>query len=74
MSPNYDTNTATKAKAHQLSCATSSIGFIVCLKIIVKYSIILEPIVNKLQAVNTNLHTVHHHIHSNLLEIPIEET
>lgn len=39
------------------------------LKIITKYSKILEPIVNKLQVVNTNLHTVHQHIHSNLLEI-----
>lgn len=69
LATNYDTNSATRTKAYQLSCATSTIGFIVCLKIITKYSKILEPIVNKLQAVNTNLHTVHQHIHSNLLEI-----
>ncbi|XP_029348140.1 52 kDa repressor of the inhibitor of the protein kinase-like [Acyrthosiphon pisum] len=66
---NYDTNSATRTKAYQLSCATSTIGFIVCLKIIAKYSKILELIVNKLQAVDSNLHTVHQHIHSNLLEI-----
>ncbi|XP_022183170.1 uncharacterized protein LOC111042781 [Myzus persicae] len=69
LATNYDTNSATRTKAYQLSCATSTIGFIVCLKIIAKYSKILEPIVNKLQAVDTNLHTVHQHIHLNLLEI-----
>lgn len=40
-----------------------------CLKIIAKYSNILKPIVNKLQAVNTSLHTVHQHIHLYVLEI-----
>lgn len=70
LATNYDTNSATRTKSYQLSCATSTIGFIVCLKIIAKYSKILEPIVNKLQAVDTNLHTVHQHIiHSNLLGI-----
>ncbi|KAL4104101.1 hypothetical protein QTP88_019414 [Uroleucon formosanum] len=69
LATDYDTNSATRTKAYQLSRATSTIGFIVCLKIIAKYSKLFEPIVNKLQAVNTNLHTVYQHIHSNLLKI-----
>lgn len=66
---NQDVNSTTRSRAFQLSCTTSKDSFIVCLIIMAKYSSILEPIVNKLQGVNTNLCTVHQYIKNNLLPI-----
>lgn len=46
---NFKVNTATRTKAHQLSCVTSTSQFIISLNIISKYSAQLEPVTNKLQ-------------------------
>lgn len=64
---NKDTILATRSRAFQLLCATSKDICIVCLIIISTYSSILEPVVNKLQSVTTNLYIVHQHIKTNLL-------
>lgn len=60
-------NQDTKRRAYQLDCATSSTSFIVCLHIISRYSSYLEPIVNKLQYVNMDLHSVYKYINCDLL-------
>lgn len=62
-------NPETRSQAFQLDAATSSVVFIVCLKIISRYSSYMEPVVNKLQSVNSDLHSVHQHIKNDLLEI-----
>jgi len=54
-----DVNSSTRSRAFQLSCATPKDIFVVCLIIILTYSSVLEPVVNKLQSVKTNLYTVH---------------
>lgn len=69
LSTDDETNPETRAQAFMLDSATSSVVFIACLKIISRYSSYLEPVVNKLQSVDFDLHSVHRHINKELLEI-----
>ena len=53
----------TRQTAHQLKCAASSSSFLVCLKIIAKYSAMLEPVTQQMQAVDNDLLKVKDYIH-----------
>lgn len=63
-----DVNQDTRSLSSQLDSATSSITFIICLHIISRYSSYLEPIVNKLQYIDMDLHTVYRYINTDLLD------
>lgn len=52
----------TRQLAHQLRCAAGSTVFLICLKIIAKYSSMLEPVTQQLQAVNMDMMRVRDHI------------
>lgn len=64
-----DVNQVTRSHASQLDSATSSVMFIVCLKIVSSYSSYLEPVANKLQAVGNDLHSVHKYLRNDLLGV-----
>lgn len=55
-------NSQTRQKANQLFNSTSEPVFLVCLRIISKYSSQLEPVTNALQGVSTNLLSVKKHV------------
>lgn len=57
-------NSATKSNAFQLHCATTKPIFIICLSIISKYSTMLEPVVNALQAKSLDLFSCKSHINT----------
>ncbi|KAJ8958998.1 hypothetical protein NQ314_006316 [Rhamnusium bicolor] len=65
---NRDFRQATRTKAEQLSCWSSTPKFIMCPNIITKYSTQLEPVTNSLQGKSVNLLDVQKHI-ENLLQI-----
>lgn len=67
LSTDNEANQETRSQAFQLDIATSSVVFIVCLKIISRYSSYLEPVVNKMQSVDFDLHAVHMHVKEKLL-------
>ena len=52
----------TRQAAHQLICASGSASFLTCLKIIEKYSAILEPVTQQLQGVEMDVLQVREHI------------
>lgn len=62
LSTGNNTNSATKSRSYQLLAAVSSERFIVCLKIISKYSFLLEPTVNIIQGISVNIFDVRKHI------------
>ncbi|KAJ8961600.1 hypothetical protein NQ314_005917, partial [Rhamnusium bicolor] len=64
----YPLDQATRTKAEQLSCSSSTPKFIICLNIIAKCSAQLEPVTNSLQGKSVNLLDVQKHI-ENLLQI-----
>lgn len=64
---NSEYNQDTRSRASQLDCATSSTTFIVCLHIISRYSSYLEPIVNKLQSTDMDLHSVYRYVNTDLI-------
>lgn len=57
-----DGNRETRTKAFQLHCAATKTSFIICKFLIAKYSTILEPIVNALQAKSVDLFSCSAHI------------
>ncbi|CAG2057965.1 unnamed protein product [Timema podura] len=71
--PKAEANPETCSQAFLLDSATSSVVFILCLKIISRYSSYLEPVVNKLQSVDFDLHSVHRHIKKELMEVFLME-
>ncbi|XP_038062983.1 zinc finger MYM-type protein 1-like [Patiria miniata] len=52
----------TRQTAHQLFCASTTANFLVTLRIIARYSALLEPITQSLKAVNLDLLGVQEHI------------
>jgi len=69
LSISSEANTVTRNRAFQLSSATSNCTFLICLKVIVYYSSVLEPVVTKLQGTSVNLHSVHTFVKTELLGI-----
>lgn len=61
-STNAEVNRATRARAQQLSSATSKTSFIVCMQIIAKYSAMLESVTNVLQGISVDLISVQKHV------------
>ncbi|XP_018406788.1 PREDICTED: 52 kDa repressor of the inhibitor of the protein kinase-like, partial [Cyphomyrmex costatus] len=59
---NAEVNRATRARAQQLSSATSETSFIVCMQIIAKYSAMLEPVTNALQGISVDMISVQKHV------------
>ena len=53
---------STHQTAHQLRCAAGTTVFLICLKIIAKYSVMLEPVTQQLQAVDMDMMGVRDHI------------
>lgn len=62
-----EVNQDTRSHASQLDSATSTPTFIVCLHVMSRYSAYLEPVVNRLQNTDTDLHTVYKYINTDLL-------
>ena len=52
----------TSQDAHQLQCASGMLTFLLCLIIMAKYSVKLEPVTQALQAVQLDVLKVHDHI------------
>lgn len=64
LSTDAEFNKSTRTKAHQLSVCTSESSFIISLKIISKYSSILEPVTNVLQGISIDMLSVKQQIES----------
>ncbi|XP_064485165.1 uncharacterized protein LOC135397491 [Ornithodoros turicata] len=61
-------NRNTRERAFQLYCSAKTPSFIICLRVIERYSTILEPVGNSLQGTNVDLPTVKEHV-DNLLKV-----
>ena len=59
---NQHESQSTRQTAHQLRCAAGTTVFLICLKIIAKYSAMLEPVTQQLQAVDMDMMGVRDHI------------
>jgi len=59
---NQHESQSTRQTAHQLRCAAGTTVFLICLKIIKKYSAMLEPVTQQLQAVDMDMMGVRDHI------------
>lgn len=69
LSTNPKVNQETRSLATQLDSATSTVKFIVCLSIISRYASYLEPVVNNLQKVDCDLHSVHKYVTTDLVKV-----
>ena len=59
---NQHESQSTRQTAHQLRCAAGTTVFLICLKIIAKYSGMLQPVTQQLQAVDMDMVGVRDHI------------
>jgi len=55
-------NKDTSVKSVYIFNSITSLQFLVCLRVIAKYSVIIEPVTNKLQGVDIDLFSVHKHV------------
>ncbi|XP_067130092.1 zinc finger MYM-type protein 1-like [Centruroides vittatus] len=63
-----DGNSATRNHAFQLRAAASRVSFILCLLLIAKYSVLMEPVVNVLQSVTLDAIKASQHI-KNIMQL-----
>lgn len=59
---NQQESQTTRQTSHQLRCAAGTTVFLICLKMITKYSSMLEPVTQQLQAVDMDMMEVRNHI------------